>query len=121
MKLSQMTNDQAREVIIRLAVPASNLMNDKNILPILNELREGKEKPVAELIGGLLPKIVALTLKDHADDLYEIVGAMAQKPVEEVGSMNLMQTIGFLRDSVDKDFLDFFKSSGSVTNKPGKH
>lgn len=121
MKLSQMTNDQARDVMIRLAVPASNLMNDKKILPILQEISEGKEKPLAELVGSVLPKLVAFALKDHADDLYEVVGAMADKPMEEVGSMNFMQTIGVLRDSIDKDFIDFFKSSGSVTNKPGKH
>ena len=118
MRFSQMTNDQARDVMIRLAVPASNLMNDKNIMPVLTELGEGKDKPVVELIGGLLPKIVAFALKDHADDLYEVVGALAEKPTEEIGQMNFMQTLGVLRDSIDKDFIDFFKSSG--TNKPGK-
>lgn len=120
MRFSEMTNDQARDVMIRLAVPASNLMNDKNIIAILKEVSDGKEKPVVELIGTILPKLVTFAMKDHADDLYEVVGALAEKPSSEVGGMGFMQTLGILRDSIDKDFIDFFKSSGSVTSNPGK-
>lgn len=121
MKLSQMTNEQACEAMIRLSDPVSRLLEDKSILPLLKQLSEMKDVPAAEAVGAMLPKAVAFAMKDHRDDLFEIIGAMTDESAEQVAKMNFMQTISVVREFADKDFIDFFKSSGNVTSNPGKN
>lgn len=120
MKLSQMTNEQACNAMIRLADPVSRLLEDKSILPLLQQFSEMKDVPAAEAVGAILPKAVAFAMKDHRGDLYEIIGAMTDATAGQVAEMNFMQTIAVVMDFVDKDFVDFFKSSGNVTSNPGK-
>lgn len=116
MKLSQMTNDKASETLIRLSTPIANILEDKNIQPVFKEIADGKDTPIVELVGKTIPQIVSLAMKDHKHDLYEIIGAFAEKRADEVGKMNFMQTVGILRDSIDKEFIDFLKSSGGTTD-----
>ena len=120
MKLSQMTNDQACEAMIRMAEPVSRMMEDESIVDLLKQVEQSKNVPMVITVGKLLPKFVAYAMKSHRADLYEIVGALAEETTENVGKMTLMKTIKILRESVDKDFIDFFKSSGNVTEIPGE-
>ena len=120
MKISQMTNDQATQAIIRLAQPMSNIMDDPNAEGVLGEIADQKGKKMINIISTLLPKVVAFCMKDHKKDLYEIVGALMMIPTAQVGTMNFVQTIKELKESIDQDFLDFFKSSGNATAEPGK-
>ena len=120
MKLSQMTNEQACNAMIRLADPVGRLLEDKSIIPLLKQFSEMKDVPAAEAVGAILPKAVTFAMKDHKGDLFEIIGAMTDTSTEQVAEMNFMQTISVVREFVDKDFIDFFKSSGNVTSNPGK-
>ncbi len=120
MKISEMTNDQATNAIITIAQPIANIMDDPNAESFFTELSEQKGKNLANVIGAILPKAVAFCMKDHKKDLYAIVGALTMVPVSKVGTMNFVQTIKELKDSIDEDFLSFFKSSGSATAEPGK-
>lgn len=120
MKLSQMTNDQACNAMIRMADPVSRILEDKGVLPLLEQFSGMKDVPPAEAIGAMLPKVVSFAMKDHKDDLFEIIGAMTGNSAEAVSGMNFMQTVAAVRDFADKDFLDFFKSSGNVTSRRKK-
>lgn len=120
MKISEMTNDQATNAIIRIAQPIANIMDDPNAEAFFSELSQQKDKSLAKAISAILPKAVAFCMKDHKKDLYEIVGALTMIPVGKVGAMNFMQTVKEIKDSIDEDFLSFFKSSGSATATPGK-
>lgn len=121
MKISQMTNDQACNAMIRMADPMSRLLEDDSIKPMLKQVSEMKDVPSVDIIGAMLQKVVTFAMKDHRQDLYEIIGAMTDATAEQVAEMNFMQTIACVREFADKDFLDFFKSSGNVTSRPGKH
>lgn len=120
MKLSQMTNDQACEAMIRLAEPCSNLLKDETVMPLLDSLKNGSEgESVAQMFGRILPKFVSFAMKDHKADLYEIVGVLSETPTAKVGKMPFVQTVKVLKESIDEDFIDFFKSSGDATSNPG--
>lgn len=120
MKLSQMTNDQACNAMIRMADPMGRLLEDESIKPLLKQFSEMKDVPSVDIIGALLQKVVTFAMKDHRGDLYEIIGAMTDATAGQVAEMNFMQTIAVVMDFVDKDFVDFFKSSGNVMSNPGK-
>ena len=120
MKISEMTNDQATQAIIRLAQPLANIMDDPNAVGVFEEFAKQKGEKLSTAIGAVLPKAVAFCMKDHKKDLYEIIGALTMIPASKVGAMNFVQTIKELKDSIDQDFLDFFKSSRNVTAESEK-
>lgn len=110
MKLSEMTNEQATNFLIRTSQPIASIMEDDHVVALFEQITESKGLPLSKLIATLLPKVVTVALEKHKDDLFEIVGAFAEKSMKEVGKMNFLATLNILRESVDKDFLDFFGS-----------
>lgn len=112
MKLSLMNNEQATDFLIRTSQPIANIMNDDAVNDLFNQVKDAKGQTIAKLVANLLPKAVAVALKSHKKDVFEIVGAFSEKSVKEVGEMNFLTTLNILKESVDKDFLDFFNLSG---------
>lgn len=111
MKISEMTNDQATEAMIRLSEPFKNICDDDDMVAILDKLKNLRDEVPVRAIGRMIPDICGYAMKKHRKDLYEIVGALAMIPTEKVGGMNFKQTIGIIRDSYDDILKDFFTSS----------
>ena len=113
MKISKMTMDQATNAIVRMSKPVSNIMKDSEIESILKDFmaRKGKDTNL-NVFANLLPGVVAIALETHREDLYEVIGALEQKPAAEIGKTNFLSVVKILRDSVDSDLLDFLKSFG---------
>lgn len=114
MKISEMTNDQATEALIRLSVPFGNICDDDETMKLGEKyfkLRE--ELPVIKAIGSALPQITAHLLKTHKEDVYEIIGALTFKSKSEVAKMNFKETIKILKESYDDTLRDFFQSSAA--------
>jgi hypothetical protein len=121
MKISEMTNDQACDCLIRMTPAVTSILDDKETVDaMLKAYAEGRSKPLYQMIGDILPKFVPFCLKTHKRDLYEIIGALTFKSVKEVGNMNLLETMKVLKESVDEDLIGFFKSSGLATAEPGE-
>jgi hypothetical protein len=120
MKISMMTNDQASEAMIRISTPMANILDDKNSKELIDSMADLARNSSTGAISALLPKFVSFCLKDHKADLYEIIGALTFKPASHVGKMNFMETIKEMRESIDEDFIGFFKSSGNATATPGE-
>lgn len=117
MKISEMTNDQAAEAMIRLAVPFGNICEDEEALKLIDEYKGLSKIPVIQTIGRMLPKIAGYLLKTHKDDLYEIIGALTFQTAEKVAKMNFAETIKVMRESYDEVLVSFFPSSVVQTNK----
>lgn len=111
MKISEMTNDQAADALIRISEPFGVLCEDAALVDMINEYNAGQDKPFIQTIGKLIPKIVAYLLKSHKKDLYEIIGVLAFKTNDEVASMNFVETVNVVKDSFDEVLLNFFTSS----------
>lgn len=111
MKISEMTNDQAAECMIRLAVPFGHLCDDDGITEIIKKYNEMKNVENIRAVGRILPEVMAYALKTHKEDVFDIVGALIGKTPEEVSKMNFAATLKAVRDSYDEVFRDFFISS----------
>lgn len=123
MKISEMTTDQACDAVVRLTNPIANITDDPKLEPMLKEIGqyEGrKDLSLLKVISSMLPKAVPLLLKDHKNDLYEIISILSGKKREEIGTMRMTQTIAILRESIDEELIGFFKSSSSPTEKEGE-
>jgi len=120
MKISEMTNDQATEAMIRLSGPISNVCDDKELLALIDKIQgmEGKTS-VLEAFGKILPQLVALALKKHKEDLYEIVGALLVIPTAKVGEMNFAETVKAVKDSYDSILAGFFTDSAAARKLRG--
>ena len=117
MKLSEMTNDQACDAIIKLTQPVANIMDDQEFGLIVKELGGYSGKPVNNLkiLSGMIPKIVPLLLKNHKQDTYAIISVLSGKDEKEIGQMKMTESITILKESIDEDLIGFFRQSGRQT------
>lgn len=121
MKISQMTNDQAADALVRMTEPISNIMADKDAIPIMQRFfDESKSDNPLEGIASVLMQFVPFCLKNHRKDLFTIIAALDGRDGKDMGKFSFMATLRVLRDSMDKDLLDFFKESGVQATNAGK-
>lgn len=117
MKISEMTNDQATETLIRLSVPFGNICEDEETVKVIDSFKNAGDTLFIHTIGKLLPQITAYLFRTHKEDVYEIVGALTFSTVEQVAKMNFVETIRVLRESYDEVLQGFFTSSVSRIKK----
>ena len=120
MKISQMNTDQAADVLLRISQPVANIIDDPEMEPMIKKISESKDVPPLKLISTFLPQLTTLALKTHKQDVYEIAGALAQEPASKMGKKPVLEFIGILKESIDQDLIDFFKSSGNQTTMAGE-
>lgn len=111
MKLSEMTNDQAIDTLVRLSVPMGNLCDDEQIADMIKRYQAIENIPVINVIGKFLPEIAACAFKKHKGDVLEIVGALTFQTKEKAGKMKFIETLKVLKEAIsDEDLRDFFTS-----------
>lgn len=110
MKISEMTTAQAAKALCKIMVPVENIMKDEKVIPSIQRLMNA-EKDEAMLVV-FMRDLVPLLLDTHFKDFCGIVGALTNKSEKLVENQNVLVTINDVRDSVDKELFDFFKSSG---------
>ena len=112
MKLSQMTTDNAADALVKISANLNNILDDKEVMDALKEVSKAG---VSDKMNGwslLLAKLVPLCLKVHRKDLYGIVAVLDGKTEAQVGKLKLIETLAIIKNSVDKELLDFFSSIG---------
>lgn len=115
MKISEMSNDQATEAMIRISAPFQNICEDEELITVLEAIKNRpKEEELVKSIGRILPKFVLFALKNHKADLYEIIGALSCQPTGKVGKMNFAETVRMLKESYDDILHDFFTTSAEA-------
>ena len=107
MKISMMNTEQAADALVRMAQPVANILDDKDVDPILQRFSKSKNKSMTKIVADFIPKIVPLALKTHRDDVFEI-GALEGVSADEVRKFPVLKTMAIIRDSFDKDLIDFF-------------
>lgn len=114
MKISDMTNDQATEALMRLAQPFENICNDSELIESLDKIGRMGEEPIIKVVGTIIPAFVKIGISKHRSDLYEIVGALTLQPTNKIGKMNFKETIKTVQDSYDEILRDFFTSTDTL-------
>lgn len=121
MKLSQMTTEQAADVLVKIADPVARILSDDGAMKIISDTIEtGTENPMKGY-AAILTKLVPFCLKDHRADLFSVIAALDGKTGDEIAKFNFVSTLRVLKDSADKELFDFFRSiAGANTEDEGK-
>ena len=119
MKISEMTNKQAKECMIRLCGPFSRICEDKKTEALLAsiEIRDGES--VVQAIARILPEAAAYAFQSHGEDFNEIIGALLMVPAGKVDEMNFAETVAALKNSYDDVLAAFFTNTAVGKKKNG--
>lgn len=112
MKLSELSNDQAADILIRLADPVGAICDDEEAVQMIDEYKKRYKMPLFYAVGKMIPTLVGYLLKKHKSELYEIISLLSGEKKSDVGEMNFAETVKVLRDSYDDTLSVFFRSSG---------
>ena len=115
MKISEISTDNAMDVLCELTPYVTNIVTDETLVAELKEAIDFKEaNTMAEkiaLTAGKITKIIPIILKNRKNDVFGIVGVLNGKTIDEIAKQNIIVTMKQIRDIVkDKELLDFFKS-----------
>ena len=110
MKISEMTTNQAADVLVRIADPAANIMHDAETFSMLESISKSDATNAVTFIADNIVTIARVLLKNHRIDLFEVVAALTDKTVDDVANQKFTQTVKDLKDSWDGELVDFFGS-----------
>ena len=117
MKFIEMNNEQVADALIRISDPLENLCNDPKLDELIEKYKASKEEPLMKTVGAVVPLFIALAIKDHKADLYEIISVIIGKPVKVIERMNILDTIKEVRESWNEVLTGFFQSTMPQTSK----
>jgi hypothetical protein len=115
MKLSNLSTDEALDVLCELTPYINNIVTDDVLLDELKaKVKATGNETKAEIMAmgaEKINKLVPIVLKGHKKDVYGILAVLNDTDVDAIGKQNVIKTISQIRDLIkDKEFLDFFKS-----------
>lgn len=126
MKLSELNTDKALDALCELTPYISNIAEDNNVVSALDAImpeeneeqaKEGeqaKENGFAatfRIMSGF-SRMIPVLLKTHRSDVYGILSITNEKPVSEIASQPINDTIRQVREAFqDSELISFFKSS----------
>lgn len=115
MKLSELSNDKALDIICDITPYIGEIVEDKELIKLMAEKvklkadateQDFKEISIATGIKKALA-FVPLLLKKHREEVYNILAIVNNKKIEEYREQKLVETIREIKDLVlDPDFLD---------------
>lgn len=111
---SELSTDEALEVVLQIAQPITNLIDDEALVKEMQKaMPKGETTRIAMRRFGLakIVKLLNIALKQHREDVYAILAPFNGLTVEEIGKQNFLITCNQTADLLnDKGFVDFFKS-----------
>ena len=110
MKISEMSTDQASDVLVRIADPASNIMHDQDSIAVIEKLAKADGDSALSFIADNLVPVCTVLLKTHRKDLYEIIAALSGKSKKEIAEQKWYDTIKDIKACWDGDLASFFGS-----------
>lgn len=116
MKLSQLTTEALAEVLLRLTPPLCRIIQDESTLAALDEMSfTGLDtQPPLLSLARLWEKLAPLLLQRHAQDVYEALSILTEKPVESLRQQSGLTTLRDLLAIWDKQLTRFFSCAGSA-------
>jgi hypothetical protein len=121
MKLSEMNVRQLSAALCQLVQPMANIAKEEDLNGLFNDvakkMQANKRMTRLEKMGELLPVITILLEKRYADTI-RIVAVMTDRTDAEVEEMNGFDMVSEMIESIDKKFMDFFKSAAVMDQTP---
>lgn len=113
-KLSDLSTDECLNVLCEITPHVSNIVSDEEIMGAIGKAAEKKNMTAIGVMMtgvGRIVRAAPLLLKNHRNDVYEILSIVGEMTVEEIAAQNTMVTLAQIRAVCkDKVLLDFFKS-----------
>lgn len=114
MKLSQLTTDEALDVLCEITPYIASIVADQSLMDAIGKAvkKDGVTRAGLMLLGAeKLTKIVPIVMKDHREDVYGILAAVNKTDVDKIAHQNVIKTSMQIREICkDKELLDFFES-----------
>lgn len=114
MRLSELSTDAAASVLVSITPAISNILKDQTFRENIARKVDLKDKSVLGIYAAGIDKvneIIPFLLKDHKDDIYEVIAVLNDTTASEVAGQNILVTMTQIREIVrDKELVDFFKS-----------
>lgn len=114
MKLSELTTENAIDVLCQITPCIANIAGDKALLDELREKIGPDKKSVAEIYvygANKISNIISVILNTHRNDVFGILSAINEMSIKDIEGQNILKTMGQIKECIfDKDLIDFFKS-----------
>lgn len=111
---SELGTDEALEVVLQIAQPITNLIEDEALVKEMQKtMPKGETTRIAMQRFGFakIVNLLNIALKQHRQDVYAILAPFNGMTVEEIGKQNFLITCKQVADLLnDRGFVDFFKS-----------
>ena len=123
MKLSELSTDKALDVLCELTPYIKNITDDEAATSSIGKVLDdgqglnlyGRFMLLAGWVGDFIPVL----LRTHRADVYGILSVMNERPVEEIASQKLIDTMAQVRELFrDEDLLSFFRLSAQPGAAP---
>lgn len=115
MKISELSTDNAADVICRLTPHISAIVSDEDLMTELNKTIDRKDiqnkAQYLIIAAGKITALIPILLDKRKNDVFGILAAINGKSVDEIKAQNIIVTLEQIKEAVqDKDLIDFFKS-----------
>lgn len=121
MKLSELSTDQAADVLCELAPSLSEIIGDDEVISAFSAAMPKKEKEkkaeqdffaAGMRFAGGISSVSSILIKKHRGGVYRILSVLSEKSVEEIAGQPVGETVKQIKNALqDADLLSFFKSS----------
>lgn len=110
MKISEMTTEQAADVLVKIAEPAATIMQDEKVVQVLEKVATASSDNAVKFFADYMPMVVSVLIKDHKTEVYKIIAALSGKTAKAIAGQKITETIKDIKDCVDGDLVDFLGS-----------
>ena len=122
MKLSQLSTDEASDVLAEITPYIIDIMSDETLLGELKNTIGDKELSTAELFAfgaNKISKIINILLKQNKRAVFGILAALNKKAPDEIANQTFIATGKQIREIIkDRELWDFFTSFAHTEKKP---
>jgi len=127
MRLRDINNDKAMDILCDLTVPLATIGEDKELIKAMlkritvgDKTSEEEKKALGFMqtvknCKVLIPKL----LKEHRSEVYEILSIINEKDIEEIRKQNPIMTINQIKELFqDEELISFFSSQVKSEKEP---
>ena len=122
MKLSQLSTNEALDVLAEITPYITDIMSDEALIAELKNTIGGKELSTAEMVAfgaNKISKIINILLKQNKRAVFGILAALNKKAPDEIAKQNFIATGNQIREIVkDRELWDFFTSFARTEENP---
>lgn len=114
MKLTEMNTKQLAAALCQLTAPMSRIATDDSLNHVFTKIQRAVKRNESMTIfekTGMLLEAVPILLETHYADTILIIAVMTGRTPSQVEALNGYEMIAEIRESIDEQFLDFFRSS----------